>query len=304
MTVVIDQESLRRARLRTLFHGIVLFGALIGILAGCVWLIAGDAAVLGLLAVLGAGLAAVLRLSPHLVMRFHRGVAVEPGRVLGLDRALGALAMRAGLPAVPALYWLPGGGINALAAGGRRAAAIGVSDGAFRLLSRREMTAVLAHEVAHIAAGDTRLMALGDMIARTTRDVAVFGLAACLLLLLATADPDQVPLALVLLLALATPAAAALQMALSRNREFAADLMAVRLTGDPLGLVEALEKIERLSAGPWSWLFRRRAGGEPSRLLRTHPDSAARVARLLEQVRLVPAPLPVAPVGWRLPLGR
>jgi heat shock protein HtpX len=306
MTVVIDQRALRRARWATCFYGVVLFGAMLATLAVCVWLVAGPWAVAVVLSALVIGVTTALRLSPQLVMRLHRAVPVPRGEAPELEGILAGLALGAGLNTVPVLYWLPGRTINAVAAGGPDQSAIALSDGALRTFDGRQMAAVLAHEVAHIAVGDSRLLVLGDMIARATRDVAVLGLVVCLALVIgaADADIDEIPLWLAPALAAAVPAAVILQRALSRNREFAADLLAVRLTGDVLGLVGALDAIERLSgtrrgrqSGPEAEAEDNVAGG----LLRGHPPTAARVERLLAQARVVPT-RPPSGIGGLWPL--
>ncbi len=71
-----------------------------------------------------------------------------------------------------------------------------------------------------------------------------------------------------------------LQMALSRTREFDADLGAAMLTGDPDGLASALVKLERMQGRRWESMVL--PGGrtpDPS-VLRTHPLTADRIARL------------------------
>jgi len=73
-----------------------------------------------------------------------------------------------------------------------------------------------------------------------------------------------------------------LQLALSRSREFNADLGAVELTGDPSGMIAALQKIHRSAASGGKRLRlsgRRRV--EPA-MLRTHPPLRERVLRLLD----------------------
>jgi heat shock protein HtpX len=85
----------------------------------------------------------------------------------------------------------------------------------------------------------------------------------------------------VALLVLAPALGGLLQLALSRRREFDADLDAAGLTGDPRGLASALAKLERYQGGLLETLFLPgRRVPDPS-LLRTHPHTRARIARLL-----------------------
>lgn len=92
---------------------------------------------------------------------------------------------------------------------------------------------------------------------------------------------------------LAPVGASVIQMAISRTREFDADEAGARLTGDPLALASALNKIEHgvnarpLSTGDQSVVntssmmianpFR---GGGLSRMFSTHPPTAERIQRL------------------------
>ena len=73
-----------------------------------------------------------------------------------------------------------------------------------------------------------------------------------------------------LLMAGAPSLSALLQLALSRTREFDADLAGARLCGDPLGLASALEKLEGARQGARRLFRQGGPAGEPS-LLRTHP---------------------------------
>jgi heat shock protein HtpX len=73
-----------------------------------------------------------------------------------------------------------------------------------------------------------------------------------------------------------------LQLALSRTREYDADLEAVKLTRDPRGLASALAKLERISSNIFEKILA--PGGripDPS-ILRTHPSTKDRIDRLLE----------------------
>lgn len=57
---------------------------------------------------------------------------------------------------------------------------------------------------------------------------------------------------------------------------------AVRLTGDPDGLALALEKLERAQGGVWERLLFPGRGEPVPSLLRTHPETGERIARILE----------------------
>ena len=98
-------------------------------------------------------------------------------------------------------------------------------------------------------------------------------------LLLAGMGP--VPWVLVLLLIFAPSIGTLLQLALSRTREFEADLDGAGLTGDPAGLAAALQKPERYQVRFWEDIFLPgRRNPDPS-VLRSHPVTEERVRRLL-----------------------
>jgi heat shock protein HtpX len=92
-----------------------------------------------------------------------------------------------------------------------------------------------------------------------------------------------------------------LQLALSRTREFDADLDAVQLTNDPAALARALVKIEQASGRWWSFLLPARRSTDPS-WIRTHPSTEERVRRLNalaadadRQLALPSQPVSIAP---------
>src|SRR5690606_39075279 len=137
--------------------------------------------------------------------------------------------------------------VNDIDTGARRHASNALNDGLLRRLSMLELQAVLAHEVAHIAQEDLRVMGLADSISRLTNLLALLGQVALLIsipvLLVGAAEINWIGL---LLLAASPQLALLAQLGLSRVREFDADRMAVELTGDPHGLASALAKIERV----------------------------------------------------------
>ncbi|WP_431859061.1 zinc metalloprotease HtpX [Azospirillum sp.] len=278
----------RRHKLTNLMHSVLLLGGMVALLALCGWVVAGGEGVLWSFAAGAVSLLFMPRVSPRLVLAMFGARRLSTGEAPQLYEVMRALAARAELPAVPELYYIASPMLNAFTVGSRSRAAVAVSDGLLRELSLRELAGVLAHEVSHIRNNDLWVMGLADLVASLTRFMALFGTALLLLNLpLLVMDRGGVPWALVLLLTVAPTAGALLQLALSRTREFDADLDAAHLTGDPEGVASALARIDRLQERPWM-----PGRGGPS-LLRTHPDMEERVRRLME---LRPS-APVLP-GW------
>jgi heat shock protein HtpX len=222
------------------------------------------------------------RFSPRWLLRMSGARPMSPYQAPALYNTVRALSERAGLPAPPQLYYVPSQAMNAFSLGPRDDPALGVTDGLLRALTSRELSGVIAHEIAHIRQNDLRVMTFADLIGRMTGFLSTIGqflLFLNLPLLLMGRAPISW-LAVVLLL-IAPSVSGLLRLALSRTREVDADLGAARLTGDPLGLASALRKMECYGA---SWLQRMfRTNRPPSRsLLRTHPQTEARVQRLLD----------------------
>ena len=203
------------------------------------------------------------------------------------------LSRRAALPRVPALYYIPSRLPNAFAIGAPEDSAICVTNGLLRLLDRRELAGVLAHEVSHVANRDLWIMGVADAMARAVSLASWIGQFILLLNLpLLMTGAAHVPWHIPLLLIFSPTIMALLQLALSRTREFDADRGAVELTGDAEGLASALLKLERRVGRFWEEIFLPgRRIPEPS-LLRTHPPTEARIARLRKIGRV-----PLRP-GW------
>ena len=151
-----------------------------------------------------------------------------------------------------------------------------------RKLNARELRGVLAHEVAHINHNDIWVMALADVMSRITNLMAITGMFLVVAYLpLFVLTRETVPWLLLLVLILSPNLSALLQLALSRAREYNADIEAVNLTDDARGLASALAKIEYFQGG---WveriLFPGRKLPDPS-LLRTHPRTEERIQRLM-----------------------
>lgn len=269
-------EDLARAGRANRIRAWGLIAAMVALLAVSAWLVAGPIGVVVTLAVVVLAVALVPTLTPAVLLRMLRAVPLDRGLAPDLVAMTEDLARRAGV-APPRLYGLPAFQPQALAMGGPDAPVLAVSQGLLLDLTPRQMRAVLAHEISHLRAGDSDLVRLVLGLGTVSRAVCWTGLAIAVLLLL-----NGVVIApwVLILFALGPTVVTLLELAFSRNREFAADLGAAELTGDPLALAEALVRIEA----------RQRDGPGLPAWLRTHPPTAQRVDRLRAQVHSGPVP--------------
>jgi heat shock protein HtpX len=247
------------------------------------------------------------RVAPEAIMRMYHAQQVPPDHTGALMRIVNALGRRAGLEAQPKVYIIPSKMMNAFATGRRDDASIGVTTGLLNRLSTRELAGVIAHEMSHIRNGDLWIMGVADILSRLTlfmSYLAVFLVAVNLPL--AMMGEAHIPWLPVLLLYFAPTISAVLQLALSRAREYDADLEGARLSGDPDGLASALMKLERYQGQFWENIFMPGRKNPAPSLLRSHPKTEDRVARLreLDPRDLDPLPLPTSPFEQLADLGR
>ena len=235
---------------------------------------------------------AVLLIAPaasaRLTLMLYRAEPIPFESAPGLWRMIQTLAERSGLPTPPQLHSLPSPVVNAFAVGSRRNSAIALTDGLLRTLSPREIGGVVAHEMAHIAHNDLRVMGLADYVSRLT---SMFSMVGQIMLLFAlpmwVLGETVINWAALVVLVLSPYLALLAQLGLSRVREFDADRSAVQLTDDPEGLASALVKIEQITRSWQAWLMPGWGNPEPS-WLRTHPATEERIRRLASLAR--PAP--------------
>ena len=279
----IDPDTARRRRRANLLQSLVLIAGMVLLLAACGWIVAGWTGVLVAALVGGVSLAVSGHLSPGFMLRLFRARPLTRRDLPEVVEAVTVLAQRAGLERAPGIYYVSSPTLNAFSVGRGETAAVTVTTGLLRAMTLRELIGILAHEISHIRNNDVWVMGLADVLSRLTRSLSFLGVLLLILnLSLALAGRAQVSWILVLLLVSAPTLGSLLQLALSRTREFEADLSAARLTGDPVGLARALDKLERIQGRFWEDIF---LGGrripDPS-LLRSHPKTADRVRRLLE----------------------
>ncbi|NBC31719.1 MAG: M48 family metalloprotease [Alphaproteobacteria bacterium] len=251
--------------------------AIAAVPAVCAWLLAGLTGVVMTALLVGGLMAVIPNLSPATVMRMFRARPIAPWDAPELKRMVRELGRRAGLDEPPALYWLPEQRVNAFSTGDARRSAIALSDMTLRVLSPTQMSCVLAHEMSHVTAGDTGSMRVAAALAQVTQLVTLLGLFAILSVYF---SGGSMALWIVFVFAFAPTAVTLLRLAFSRDREYAADLFAARLTGDAPAVAETLQHIDALSRRGWAGYMGDLAGAMP-RWLSTHPPTGERVRRLM-----------------------
>lgn len=227
-------------------------------------------------------------------------VPLERRRASDIHRRLDDLARRMDVSR-PALYVADVGAPNALSLGAGSEAVIVVDRRLLRLLSGEELEGILAHELAHTESYDSLVTTLVVSAIRTLVAVLYVLLLPAILLLTGLAHATawgrgrpagwretvagharlSIELLVVVVLSVLTLAT----LAHSRKREFAADERAAEVTGRPLALARALEKIDRAAILPWDILSplytHGREKGPLRDLLSTHPPVDERIERLL-----------------------
>ncbi|MDX2242800.1 MAG: M48 family metalloprotease [Leptolyngbyaceae cyanobacterium bins.302] len=202
------------------------------------------------------------------------------------------LSQKAEIP-MPQLVIIPTQAPNAFATGrDPEHSTIAVSKGILELLSQAELEGVIAHEMTHIKNRDTLTQAVAGTVAGA---ITYLGQILSFGLLFGPVSRDsrqgRNPLGLLFLIVLAPLSASLLQLAISRTREYSADLGSAQITGNPTALVSALQKLETAS-------HQIPMNGNPTMaplliinplsreglqaLFMTHPPTEERIRRLLE----------------------
>ncbi len=230
--------------------------------------------------------------SDKIVLAMYRAKEVTRQEQPQLFDMVEKLSMKAELP-MPRVYVMENPTPNAFATGRNpNHSAVAVTTGIINLLNREELEGVVAHELSHIKNRDilvgtiaATLVGTITFIARMAGWAAMFGGSRD------NRDRGNVFADLALMI-IAPIAAMLIQMAISRSREYMADESGAQISGKPLALASALNKLQRgneiipmPNAGTSSahlFIVNPLSGRSLMKLFSTHPPIKERVIRLQE----------------------
>lgn len=224
--------------------------------------------------------------SDKIVFAMTKAKQVSPEEAPELHALVEELARDAGIPK-PKVYIMESDQPNAFATGrSPKHAAVAVTTGIMRILDREELYGVMAHEVSHVKNRDTLTSTIVATIAGAItmlQFIFLFGGGR-------REGGGGAILGLVALI-VAPIAAMMIQFAISRAREYEADRTGAKISGKPLALASALQKLEMgAQAIPMNvpegaaplFIVNPLKGHSMASLFSTHPPMAQRIARLRE----------------------
>ncbi len=267
----------------------VLMAAMTALFMGLGYLLAGTGGMVIALVVAAGTNAFAWWNSDGMVLRMHNAHIVTRGDRFGLTQMVEELATRAQMP-TPATYVINTDQPNAFATGRNPTnAAVAVTTGLMRSLTREELAGVIAHELAHIRNHDTAIMTVTATFAGAITMLANFAM-----FFGGRRDNGIGFIGTIALVLLAPMAAALVQMAISRTREYAADRTGAEICGQPLALAAALKRIqdgaaridnhaaERNPATAHMFIINPLHAYKHDNLFSTHPATEKRIAALVK----------------------
>lgn len=236
--------------------------------------------------------------SDKIVLKMYNARPVGPDQAPDLYNMVAGLAKRANMP-MPRVYIIDTHVPNAFATGRNpENGVVAVTTGIMRALNYEELAGVVAHELAHIKNRDTLISTVVASIAGVISWIGTMAQWAAILGTNRSDEDDGGGIGGLIFAVVVAPLAAMLiQMGISRSREYQADETGGDISGNPLALASALQKIEHYAKNavmqqatpatshmfiinPLSGI-----GGTINSLFSTHPATAQRVAKLQQQAR-------------------
>ncbi len=249
-----DRIAVNRRNSLLLITVFLAFVAAFGYVIGYAWIGDPTGALFGLGLAFAAGMISGLATyygGDRMVLAASRAKEITHEDAPVLFNVVEEMSIAAGLP-MPKIYIIDDSAPNAFATGrDPEHASVAVTSGLLKKLDRDELQGVIAHEMSHVGNFDIRYAMLVGVLVGTTVLISDFflrglwfgggrggrrggggGQAQIIMLVVA-----------ILLAILAPLFARLLQLSISRQREYLADATAVKLTRNPKGLADALQKI-------------------------------------------------------------
>jgi heat shock protein HtpX len=231
--------------------------------------------------------------SDKIVLAMYRAKEVNRESAPKFYDMIERLARQANL-SMPKVYLINDPTPNAFATGrSPKKAAVAATTGILQGLSNDELAGVMAHELAHVKNRDTLISTIAATLVGSISYIAQ--MAGWAFMFGRNDDREGGGIGGLVLLIVSPILAMLIQMAISRSREFAADKGGAEISGNPLGLASALEKISRGSqmkllnhsdpATAHMFIINPLAGGGISKLFSTHPSTEERIRRLQAMAR-------------------
>src|SRR5262245_62743544 len=229
--------------------------------------------------------------SDKIVLRMYGAQEVSETDAPKLWSVTHDLALKMNMP-MPKVYVIPSDSPNAFATGRNpNHAAVAATEGILRLLTREELSGVMAHEMGHVRNRD---ILIGTIAATIAGAISMLANMAQWAMIFGGGRRDDREgaggmIGGILMIILAPIAAALIQMAISRSREYEADATGARISGNPLALASALRKLQAstqrvpMDATPATahmFIVNPLRGGNFVNLFSTHPPMEERIARL------------------------
>jgi heat shock protein HtpX len=239
--------------------------------------------------------------SDKIVLMMYKAEETTPQQRPELHAIVEDLVNKAALPK-PRVYVIQSATPNAFATGRNPShAAVAVTTGIMNILNKEELKGVIAHELSHIRHYDILIGSIAgtivgaiSWIASMAQWAAIFGGMG------GRGDDDEGEgsggiIGLIAMAIIAPLIATLLQLAISRQREYAADAGAAKLTGNPMGLANALNKLEKgneaiplQDAGPATahmFIVNPLTASSFASWFSTHPSTEQRIERLMAMAR-------------------